>query len=712
MPQESKRRKVATGDAPPGPWKKRGYGHTCAICRERKIKCVGADTPPCKPCREANTLCRPAERVRVTKKRAAESAAVEAAPSSSSAHHPAAESLLQLKGEREETIAVPVSLLASLEARIRKLEGRDSGPASPTPAEPQLGSPRYDVGSAAHPVYHGEISMFDEGAEARAASASASPEVRRPDEGEWSDETLRAAARLKHRYASAHDGENWVESYFCWASSVDGVVHRPSFIRDMALDGLYFSDFLLVAIYVTGIRFTTGMDERERELKGAHYEGIAMSMLPEQIMNPGSISTIHGMLVLAGRQMGVGKIQQAWMIFGLAIRMMQDMGLHLPVSDPSKFSSDELDMRARLFWGVYAWDKTLSMALGREPSLTHRPGLSTNALPSDTEDSVEWAPHLPGVRYAPYPRQPLLKTFTLGHYAHLMLILESILNNMYSPGRPHRRSLGFVQSAVDQLAEWRASLPSVLMLESGKMPDVCPPPNVVVLNMCYHTIRILVYRPLLADNARPANSSRALNTSSTLNDQTALHHCRDAAINISEILQMWGRTFGHYSHHYTILYGGFIASCLDILLIRSAQPAVRDEALDRVKYVLEVLEQCVAQGGCVRKGVINIRSQLDRVTKASLSPRQEAAVSSSNEAGARLPVPPTPDFTAQVANVALQGLPAGAGQVWAPENDFGWFTDGNMWDMPTLLDMLAPGGSLTQEAYAQALGMSNVNTGL
>lgn len=98
--------------------------------------------------------------------------------------------------------------------------------------------------------------------------------------------------------------------------------------------------------------------------------------------------------------MGVGKIQQAWMIFGLAIRMMQDMGLHLPVSDPSKFSSDELDMRARLFWGVYAWDKTLSMALGREPSLVHRPGLSTDALPSDTDDGFEWQPHLPGIRHA------------------------------------------------------------------------------------------------------------------------------------------------------------------------------------------------------------------------------------------------------------------------------------------------------------------------
>lgn len=287
----------------------------------------------------------------MTKKRAAEEAApppppAAASPSSSSprrhAHHPAAESLLQLKGERERepaqgTISVPVSLLASLEARIRKLEGSGSGPPSPSTSvgtehhhhhhhnaqhaqQPTtLGSPRYDVGSAARPVYHGEISMFDEGAEREERGGwgrSPSPEVVRERghrasgvEQEWSDESLRAAARLRHRYASPEDGENWVESYFCWASAVDGVVHRPSFIRecaqlryvlthagDMALDGPYFSDFLLVAIYVTGIRFITGMDEREREARGAHYEGIAMSMLPEQIMNPGSIASIRGLI--------------------------------------------------------------------------------------------------------------------------------------------------------------------------------------------------------------------------------------------------------------------------------------------------------------------------------------------------------------------------------------------------------------------------------
>jgi hypothetical protein len=91
-----------------------------------------------------------------------------------------------------------------------------------------LGRPRYDLGSAARPEYHGELSMFDDSGTRPTAPASprfsTSPDT-------WTEERLRAAARLRHRYATADEAEQWLDSYFTWASPVYAVVHRPIFIR-------------------------------------------------------------------------------------------------------------------------------------------------------------------------------------------------------------------------------------------------------------------------------------------------------------------------------------------------------------------------------------------------------------------------------------------------------------------------------------------------
>lgn len=65
----------------------------------------------------------------------------------------------------------------------------------------------------------------------------------------------------------------------------------------MALGGPYFSEFLLIVIYCTGIRLTYSMDEAERTQKGEHYVNLAMNMLADQVMGPGRICTVREWLL-------------------------------------------------------------------------------------------------------------------------------------------------------------------------------------------------------------------------------------------------------------------------------------------------------------------------------------------------------------------------------------------------------------------------------
>ena len=66
---------------------------------------------------------------------------------------------------------------------------------------------------------------------------------------------------------------------------------------DMAMGGPYFSPFLLVAMYITGIRFIVGMEPNERKAKGDRFLSIAMSMMTEELDKPSSIPTIRGFLL-------------------------------------------------------------------------------------------------------------------------------------------------------------------------------------------------------------------------------------------------------------------------------------------------------------------------------------------------------------------------------------------------------------------------------
>lgn len=61
-----------------------------------------------------------------------------------------------------------------------------------------------------------------------------------------------------------------------------------------------------------------------------------------------------------------------------ALRMLEDIGLHLRIDDSKLVELEhltpvELETRKRLYNSAYIWDKTISLALGRPPSLTQHP---------------------------------------------------------------------------------------------------------------------------------------------------------------------------------------------------------------------------------------------------------------------------------------------------------------------------------------------------
>lgn len=56
--------------------------------------------------------------------------------------------------------------------------------------------------------------------------------------------------------------------------------------------------------------------------------------------------------------------------------MMKDVGIHLNVhrlAELERLSPADLEARKRLYLSAYIWDKSISLCLGRPPSLTDLP---------------------------------------------------------------------------------------------------------------------------------------------------------------------------------------------------------------------------------------------------------------------------------------------------------------------------------------------------
>lgn len=127
-------------------------------------------------------------------------------------------------------------------------------------------------------------------------------------------------------------------------------VYRPAFVRDMATGGRYYSEFLLTVICAHAAKYEDAsfadiLLARARRLLGA------------AVQKPSSIPTVQALLQLSARDLAHGSISQAWVYSGIAFRMASDLGLQHSGPGIRGIGAVDLEIRRRLFWSCYFWDK-------------------------------------------------------------------------------------------------------------------------------------------------------------------------------------------------------------------------------------------------------------------------------------------------------------------------------------------------------------------
>ena len=147
----------------------------------------------------------------------------------------------------------------------------------------------------------------------------------------------------------------------------------------MEVLGPYYSHTLLSAILSHSSRWCYIDPNITQALEpydsGEVFHRQARTLLHEDLREGRcDIPTIQALLLVSAQDCSTGNWTQAWMYSGIAFRLAEDLGLNVDGdrhAEPISFSAEESEIRNRLFWTCYFWDKILSLYLGRCPTMQY-----------------------------------------------------------------------------------------------------------------------------------------------------------------------------------------------------------------------------------------------------------------------------------------------------------------------------------------------------
>ena len=457
--------------------------------------------------------------------------------------------------------------------------------------------------------------------------------------------------------------------HWCWIHPLFLFVYRPAFTRGMALvnasapeapDPPYFSETLLKVIQAHCARFLNHhVHQHQYQTLPSHQAPVPVTLSAQEFMakltdeariklgmetiKQSSIPTIQALLQQSAREIVFGRSSQAWLYAGMAFRMAFDMGIHLPSDKLQTFvkslSAEDIEIRKRLFWSCYTWDKIVSLYLGRMPGFTPSTAEVPLSFMDDYSDQDLWAPYYGETPAAEnsvssnYPPCPGYVVSCFRHLCKLCVILNDLMQEIYSSTAAARRNMEdaehhlvaeakaaneapFMKIARD-LRDFWVSMPGHLRIEQENMPPLAPPVHIMSLNLTYHTTLILLHRPVVLGARDLAQPSA----------QRSYQVCMQATAAIHHLLVLQATTFGLSHVSYLNAYSAYIAATVAVLRFEREQKPGEDHALSTqslgLNFLLEVLQRSATSMPALERSVAIIRKRmkavLDRQAKTQLN---------------------------------------------------------------------------------------------
>ncbi|KAL1966256.1 hypothetical protein VTN77DRAFT_4609 [Rasamsonia byssochlamydoides] len=390
-----------------------------------------------------------------------------------------------------------------------------------------------------------------------------------------------------------------LDVYWCWPHHLHLVLCRKIFIRDLANSGPYVTVFLLNSVLAQAARFS---DRPDASKLSEYFAKKALDCLAEEIDKGSSIPTLQGLLIFSARECASGRTSQGWLYSGMAFRMMRDLGMHIHPRSLShlvgQFSPEDLALRQQIFWSCYTWDRTMSLCLGRAPTIHDIMPVPAPETWLDGEEAENelWKPKF--FKSSPSDVGVSQKSRTnsrFSAYCQLCIMIDDILDTLYS--RPHagqnqNHLSGYLDRTIEKLENWAKNLPSHLYIRAGSRAVSCPPLHILLLNLLYHATIILLCRPYRPKVAK----ARMLATK--------------AAEMIDALLTLHVKRFGFRVLTYLETYTVFVGATINILDLKESKDEEAEAAGARLAFNMEVLRNARSTPSTIR--CVEIIQQLVR----------------------------------------------------------------------------------------------------
>ncbi|KEF52289.1 uncharacterized protein A1O9_11529 [Exophiala aquamarina CBS 119918] len=383
------------------------------------------------------------------------------------------------------------------------------------------------------------------------------------------------------------------------------------------------------------------------------------------ILRNSSIPTIQALLQQSSREATFGNSSQAWTFAGIAFRMAFDIGLHLP-SDKlqlyvKSLTIEDIEIRKRLFWSCYTWDKILSLYLGRMPGFTPAVDDMSFSFRDDYSDNELWSPYYgeksqvdanSSVNYPPCSGY-IISCFR--QLCRLCIILNDLLHSFYSgdatasqeleedpPGEMRANNEAPFSRISRDLRDWLISLPPQLRISPDQMPQLAPPAHIMSLNLLYHSTTILLHRPVIL-------GAHDLNAPDPARSYLI---CVQATAAIHDLILLQANTFGLSHISFLNAYTVYIAATVAVLRFeREVRPGEDASACAQntgLTYLLDVLQKVSNSMPALERSNAIIRKRMKVALDRHRAQRKQAYSNGSTPPKYNLPTP-----TTQQTNLAL-----------------------------------------------------------
>ena len=260
----------------------------------------------------------------------------------------------------------------------------------------------------------------------------------------------------------------------------------------MKINGPYYSDNLLNAILSHSVRWCKDEPNIGPQLDafdgGAQFRQRACLGVYDSLTNGEiDITMVQTLLLMSAQECGQGNRSHAWLYSGMAFRLVDDLGISIDsrkYSGSAQLTDEDIEIRNRLFWSCYFWDKIISLYFGRAPIMQHSIVSPPRVLLDDTSEIETWIPH--GVTFPEgmhYPPMQAHSTSCFMKMCGLAEILNQVLVYIYDPVRESSETefYGCIHEQAKNLADWWEELPDYLRLTPGELPPYCPPSHIALL---------------------------------------------------------------------------------------------------------------------------------------------------------------------------------------------------------------------------------------